>query len=317
MRHLIQTDKNWYQGNLHMHTDRSDGHASTAEAIETYRKHGYDFIALTDHRRPSIGIEPNSSGVLDGEEILMKDMLLLSGVEWDTRGRNTSLPGDVPCFHILGIGMNSSEHSRDFDRILHPEPHEIIDTVKKDGGFAILAHPSWSVMDPAAIMACKGIGAAEIYNAVSDIPWNGQRSDSSAWFDIWASHYNALIPAVAGDDVHQYSGDECRSFTMVNAESLSRDAIMKSLAEGNFYASQGPKIKELTFDEETRTIHVACTKDVVMACFYSNHIWTKERFQHVQNGTAVYHLTEGESYIRAELITADGRKAWTSPYSVL
>lgn len=316
MRELINTDNHWYKGNLHMHTERSDGHLPMAEAVEVYRKNGYDFIAVTDHRRPGITIEPHAIGTLDGTDIAAEDMLILSGVEWDTGGRNTDLAGDVPTFHILGIGMTSNEHGKDFGAIRHPSPEQIIDVIKQDGGYAVLAHPSWSVMDPAGINEAEGVDAAEIYNAVSAIPWNGDRCDSSAWFDIWATHYGIMMPAVAGDDTHAYSGDECQTFTMVNAEDLSRDAILKALYDGNFYASQGPKIETLVFDEEKRVLHLECTRDVVMAVFYSNHIWTKDRVTYVKDGTCDYAVNEGETYIRIELITTDGRKAWTSPFSM-
>lgn len=316
MRELIRNDQHWYQGNLHMHTKRSDGHVSLSEAVETYRRRGYDFIAVTDHRKPGMTIEPDASGMIDGDEVKMRDMLLLDGVEWDTGGRNTDINGDVPCFHILGIGMTSHQHSADFAGVRHPEPQQIVDVIKADGGLAVLAHPSWSVMDPSSINELEGIDAAEIYNAVSTIPWNGERADSSAWFDIWATHYGILMPAVAGDDTHAYDGDECQTFTMVNAASLHRNDIVAALADGNFYASQGPKIYALTYDEQQQTIHLKCSKDVVMAVFYSNHIWTKNRFSHVENGVAEYHVTPGETYIRVELITCDGRKAWTSPYSL-
>lgn len=317
MRKLIQTEGNWYKGNLHMHTKRSDGHLNIKDAIEIYHKNGYDFVAVTDHRKPSVTIEPHQIGVIDNQEIKMEEMLLLSGVEWDTHGRNSKLPDDVPCFHILGIGMTQNEVGKDFDQVLRPTPQQMIDTIKSDGGYVVLAHPCWSIMDPHTILDCKGVDATEIYNAVSDIPWNGQRSDSSAWFDIWATHYDINMPAVAGDDVHQYEGDECRSFTMVNATSLTSKDIMEALRNGNFYASQGPKIKELTVDEERKTVHVECSKDVVMAVFYGNNIWTKDRFSLVHNGKVDYEYNEATNYIRVELITTDGRKAWTSPYKVM
>lgn len=315
MRELINTDANWYKGNLHMHTDRSDGHASLPEALHIYEKNGYDFVAVTDHRRPGATIEPGTAGIVDDTEIRMNNMLLLSGVEWDTGGRNTDEEGDVPTFHILGIGMTSC-HTQEFAKIRHPQPQQIVDVIRADGGMAVLAHPSWSVMDPAALADLHGIDATEIYNAVSSIPWNGDRCDSSDWFDIWATHYGICMPAVAGDDTHAYSGDECRSFTMVNAKELNRESIMDALQKGNFYASQGPKIQTLVFDEETRTIHLECSRDVVMAVFYSNHIWTKDRVSKVSNGSVDYHVGDGETYVRIELLSQDGRKAWTSPYSM-
>lgn len=39
----------WYRGNLHMHTYWSDGRAFPEQAIDIYKKLGYDFLSLTDH----------------------------------------------------------------------------------------------------------------------------------------------------------------------------------------------------------------------------------------------------------------------------
>ena len=45
----LQPDRRWYRGNLHMHSTRSDGQLTPAEACALYREQGYDFISLTDH----------------------------------------------------------------------------------------------------------------------------------------------------------------------------------------------------------------------------------------------------------------------------
>src|SRR6185369_11717508 len=37
------------KGNLHTHSTRSDGALEPEAVVAAYRKHGYDFIALTDH----------------------------------------------------------------------------------------------------------------------------------------------------------------------------------------------------------------------------------------------------------------------------
>lgn len=46
---------------------------------------------------------------------------------------------------------------------------------------------------------------------------------------------------MAADDAHQYTGDETKSYLMVQADELSRDAILEAIAQGRFYASQGPR----------------------------------------------------------------------------
>ena len=39
----------WFKGNLHAHTELSDGALSPARVVEIYKKHNYDFLAVTDH----------------------------------------------------------------------------------------------------------------------------------------------------------------------------------------------------------------------------------------------------------------------------
>lgn len=318
-RSVFPEEGQWFKGNLHMHTTLSDGRVSPSEAIERYRKNGYDFIAITDHRCPGITVEPGEDGYFGAETVEAGNMLLLSGVEWDTGGANTDLPGDTSCAHILGIGMTScpEQDIRPLQKNRHPKPQEIIETIRRDGGIAILAHPSWSVMDPSAIRDMKGLTAAEIFNGVSTIPWNGARGDSSAWFDIWATHYGIRMPAVAGDDAHGYDGDECQSFTMVKAASLTRNDIIHALETGSFYASQGPKFLEAAIDSEKGILHIESSTDAMTMVTYSNHIWTKNRVMSlVGNHAADYEIEPGETYVRVEIIDNYGKKAYTSPIAV-
>ena len=39
----------FFRGNLHTHSDRSDGALSAEEVCRRYKAQGYDFIAITDH----------------------------------------------------------------------------------------------------------------------------------------------------------------------------------------------------------------------------------------------------------------------------
>lgn len=69
-------------GDLHMHTCRSDGRQAPAIVCANYRKHGYDFFAITDHHRyyPSLeAIEaykdvPIEFNICPGEEVHLPDV---------------------------------------------------------------------------------------------------------------------------------------------------------------------------------------------------------------------------------------------------
>src|SRR5688572_6389218 len=45
----------FWKGNLHTHSDRSDGALSPEKTVRHYRDSGYDFLALTDHFRAECG----------------------------------------------------------------------------------------------------------------------------------------------------------------------------------------------------------------------------------------------------------------------
>ena len=67
---MAENEGVWLRGNLHMHTQRSDGWVSYEDAIARYEAAGYDFIAVTDHWvRSERGTTPGG-------------MLLLSGCEY-------------------------------------------------------------------------------------------------------------------------------------------------------------------------------------------------------------------------------------------
>ena len=39
----------WYKGNIPTHTTESDGDAAPEKVVSWYRRHGYDFLVLSDH----------------------------------------------------------------------------------------------------------------------------------------------------------------------------------------------------------------------------------------------------------------------------
>lgn len=284
-----------------MHTTLSDGKILPGEAYDIYQEKGYDFIAITDHRKPSRA----------GEH---KGMVLIPGAEWDYgNGR------EYPVYHILAIGTESDLELPDFYKegnlpvgnVITPQ--KMIDRINAASGIAILAHPAWSLMEPGEMMDMKGIAAAEVYNSVSGVPWNANRADSSYYFDLWAAK-GRLVPCVASDDSHWYSGEQTRAFTMVQAEEKSVKGILDALRKGSFYASCGPRFEQVSYDEEQ--VMIECSEDVKRIVVYSNSVWVDQRVFDNPCGKAIYHISDMDRYIRIELIDGAGQKAWCSPFRV-
>lgn len=288
---LIDGSKKYYKGNLHMHTSCSDGDRTPEAAIAEYAAKGYDFVALTDHW--VVGGERHESGVL-----------VLPGVEYDF-----TFPGQV--LHLVAI-LPDAECVKGICRGM--EHQKVIDAVNDCDGFAVAAHPAWSLNTPEFLASLKGCGATEIYNTMSGFPWNPARGDSSCVLDVTASNMGKLFNFLATDDSHRYGGEQCMSYTMVQADELTVPSVLEALKAGRFYASQGPEFLDV---ELTDTQMIVRTTPVDACMFVSNVPWVTGRCREGKGMTEfVYDIQPGDRFLRCEIVDAQGRRAWTSPVAV-
>lgn len=286
---LFKAGKPFFKGNTHCHTTLSDGKLPPREVKQLYREKGYDFLALTDHRRL-------------GEATHMEDgMLILSGAEMDY-----TLPGEV--IHLIGIGMNET-----FEECGIPaDAQTCIDLYRQHGGRAILAHPAWSLNTLPTLQSLQGVTATEIYNSVSTYPWNGDRADSSNLLDIAAAH-GIMFHFVAADDSHYYQSEAGRAWTMVQADELSQESLFEALDAGRFYCTQGPEIHQITLEDGLLTVECSRANHVI---FYSNLPWAAGRCVSGHGLTAAtYDLSnhKGETFVRVQVIDNQGNSAWSNP----
>ncbi|MDO4355724.1 MAG: hypothetical protein Q4E13_04320 [Clostridia bacterium] len=290
---LFDERMRFWKGNTHMHTTVSDGKLSSQEAAALYREQGYDFIVQTDHWQ----VSPERR---DG------DLLVMRGVEFDLYPpRQTA--------HIVGVGVTPGVLER-----VHrgDDTQQTIDAINADGGCAILAHPTWSMNTPEFMASLRGLAAAEVFNTFSGAPWNADRADASALLDVTAT-WGQLLPQVAADDAHRYTGEACRSFTMVQADSCDSETIVAALKQGRFYASQGPRflLVELLADR----LRVRCSP-VSRVIFYSNLPWVTGRCRSgvgIVEAEYVFQKERGETFVRCEIQDQYGAKAWLSPVAVM
>lgn len=287
----MQTDlfgKTRYRINLHTHTMRSDGAVFPDEAIERYRAAGYDALALTDH------------WVFGKSQIAENGLLLLSGIEYDTK---TDTKNGL--FHIVGIGMCEDPRlPRD------ATVQEMINGIKHVGGFAILAHPAWSLNSPDQILPLENVDATEIYNSVSGVHMS-RRADSSLIVDMLGAK-GRLYPLLASDDTHYYDSDACAAWIMVQAEACTQEKILEAMYRGDFYATQGP---EVHLRREGKKMLVDCSpcREIV---FFSDRAFSRRVFEGEGLTSACYTPIENESFIRVQVTDKDGKKAWTNPIKI-
>lgn len=283
----MQTDlfgKRRYKVNLHTHTSLSDGHRTPAEVLQLYREQGYDAIALTDHWLFGAGSEEDGITILSGAEYNLGHADAREGV-----------------FHIVAVGC-----SRPPSVAKSMSAQEVIDAIHRADGIAILAHPAWSLNTPEAILPLRELDGIEIYNSVSGVHMS-RRADSSLIVDMLAMQ-DYFAPLHAADDTHYYDGtDECLSWIMVEAEDNSAASLLSAIRAGKLYATQGPEV-HLRLDGDGVTVLCSPCSEIVV---YSNLVWSRCAFTGEALCQAHYKLTGEEAFVRAEVRTKDGKRAWT------
>lgn len=171
-----------FAGDLHMHTCRSDGKQAPAIVAANYRRHGYDFLGITDHRYYYGSLEainaykdvPLEFTLVPGEEVHMTrgDMEFVNDVHMvnfgglysvnalvyddelvKTIGEDKALRAvDGNCPDMMTREEFDSQVNALADTLDIPEGverfpyaccHWITNQIRKAGGLSIFAHPYW------------------------------------------------------------------------------------------------------------------------------------------------------------------------------
>ena len=124
---------------------------------------------------------------------------------------------------------------------------------------------------------------------------------------------------IATDDNHNLGPvgtrkfDSFGGFTMIKADKLEYETITKALTDGHFYASQGPEIKSLWF--ENGRIHIFCSPaDRV----FINTGRRRAVCEYAENGNMLTEVTfrvdPNDVYVRITVIDEKGYPANTNAY---
>ena len=285
---IVDPSKKYYRGNTHTHTTVSDGRKSPEECMEVYASLGHDFLAITAHWKV-------------GEQRKYGSMTVLKGVEYD-------FPVPKQALHL--VALFPGDANPDIDRSWKPQ--DAVRRVNELGGCVILAHPAWSLNTLETMLSLEGVRGAEIFNAVSGMPYGNDRSYSGTQLDL-AATYGMLLPQFTGDDTHYYNGECGMGVNMVQADSNAPEDLIAAMKRGSLYCTQGPVIHRAEYDPETRKYTVDCS-DAWRVAFYSDTPWAPNRCVEGENLThAEYQVLDREHYIRCEVIDRNGKRAFLPP----
>lgn len=285
------------KGGLHCHTTRSDGLGDPADVIRLHVRNGYDFLAITDHRRYNYkNFAPECA------------ITIIPGMEFDATFYNDK---GFRCFHTVCLGpADETNGYRQDQRLLsgkascQEEYQPYLDKIHAKNNLTIYAHPEWSATPPRLFEKLEGDIAVEIWNTGCAMV-NDMDTDGLYWDELLGKGKH--LWGVATDDGHEME-QHCKGWVMVRSEN-NVSAILEALKEGRFYSSTGPEIYD--FYVENGMAHVRCSP-----C-------ARIRFHADCHPTRIFRgkdLTEQEfdlrgqyAYIRASVEDAEGRKAWTNP----
>lgn len=286
----------FFKGNLHTHSNQSDGAYSPAEVCRRYQDAGYDFIALTDHF-----LQVFNFPITDTTSYREDAFTTLLGAE--LHAGQTEF-GSI--WHLLAVGL-----PMDFAPL---QPEEGILSLKERahsaGAFVAAAHPAWYGLTERDLEALGPIDAIEVYNGVA-IDHN-DRPDSWHLAEIQLGR-GQRFSVFTADDFHGTGErfDFRRGWVQVKSESLEPDSLLQALKAGAFYSTTGPEIHDLQVSGNSIEIHCSPADRVIL----SGRSYSAEALPGEGKSRFEIPLDSFSSpYGRITVRDAAGNRAWTNPF---
>ena len=197
----------------------------------------------------------------------------------------------------------------------------VTDMMKKgrEGGFFVTYnHPTWSLEDQTDYAGFDGMHAMEIYNG-SCIVGGYEDINPRVYDDMLKS--GKRIFAIGADDNHNAHPDCSRrsdsgvAYTMIKAPSLEYTDVTDALIKGHFYASLGPEIKTLYYEDGV--VHVATSpadRIVMTTGVRRRGIVYREEGKRLTR--ASFNVPADCVYFRITVFDREGKRADTNAYFI-
>lgn len=284
----------FYRGNLHTHSNRSDGALNPAEVIAAYRARGYDFLALTDHF-----LEQYAFPITDTRAFRDDTFTTILGAE--LHGPRTEVGEN---WHLLAVGL-----PLDFAPASAEETGPALAArAAEAGAFVGIAHPAWYNLTLADALTIEAAHAVEVYNETCAT--DNDRGDSWHLADMLLARGRHLH-AFAADDAHfKARPDQFAAWVHVKAEALAPEALVAALKAGQFYSSQGPTIDSVEISGQS--MRVACSPASLIVVSGRRAASRSLRGVGLTEAVLPVEPFAGGS-CRLTVVDASGKRAWSNP----
>ncbi|MFC7219681.1 CehA/McbA family metallohydrolase [Streptomyces polyrhachis] len=239
---------NLWRGNLHTHSDRSDGALTPEATARHYRDAGYDFLAITDHFRPEYDFP-----LTDTTALRTEGFTTLIGAELHAPRTEAG-----QSWHIIAVGLPLG--------FPPPDPGEtgpqLARRARESGAFVGMAHPAASLLTLADAESLDAAHAVEVYNALAA---REDRADSWHLTDTLLNRGRRLH-AYAADDAHLQPHDPPgrAAWVQVRARSLDPDHLLAALKAGHYYSSTGPDLLDISVTGEHVTVRCTPARKILI-----------------------------------------------------
>ncbi len=332
----------WYAGDNHVHSEHScfgwpispHSDATIEENANASKQEGFDWIIITDHGHmiPSCSIvfgdwddirsdcnaeETSSFRCMRGEEIgWYSHILAYDSPDLTTRVESCDFPigGDHDCWQ------------------------QEIDDVTSQGGIAFIAHPyygaadwtDWTITGHSGIEILNGAWNSNTNDATTI---NNPGGDDDSWREFLQSETNpdnGFVVGIGNSDTHDSNFGSPLAYSYCYMDSLSDSNIISALEDGNCIASNGPLVT-FTLDGNiigsvvnamsgTNTLDISANStgfgDMTYILIYVNEVLLPTPisvFDDSYSGSYDVELDTTDDYIRLEVYTDTGRRAFTNP----
>jgi hypothetical protein len=291
----------FFRGNLHCHSDRSDGLLEPEEVVAAYRGAGYDFLCLSDHFEEEYGWRVTDSRPLRAENFTTILGAELSSAAWDERD----------CYWVTAAGLPP-----DFGAPPPDDHPEAIRRAADIGALVVMLHPGLNNLPLAAtdrLPALDAVHAVEVYNHNAAMAATSDRAHGAYMLDGLLEQGHRLL-VNAGDDAHfGHPLDRFGGWMEVHCDRLDPEALLGSMKAGRYYSTQGPALREMLVDGDR--LRVASSDAYAITLTGGG-----DRWQSGQERTGEP-ITEAEfdlvpfrgSYCRVTVVDPAGRRAWGNP----
>lgn len=331
-KYLLPYNIDGYKANLHCHTTVSDGSCTPQQVKDFYMERGYSVVAYTDH-----------NVLVSHPELNDKNFLALNGLEYDvTQEAREGLPFRKTC-HFCAIALEQDnltqpcwhrskyltrgavehrdsvlhdENQPDWERIYTPEEiSRMMKEVASKGFFVTYNHPTWSLEQYPEYMNYEGMHAIEMFNGACIV--EGFDDYNPRVYDDMLFGGKRIYGIGADDNHLRYTeGAYCdggHAFTVIKADKLEYRAVTKALEDGMFYASEGPVIHNLWFEDGKVVIE---TSPVVR--MYANYGYRVAKPINAEAGEYVtraeFPWDEKYQWMRVTIVDEHGKRACTNAY---